>query len=109
MKRIVYAGSELLTGDAIADSLMSLSQALADVRAAASVDIPVILPSGARGVASLLVGPASQIVAVASESDTPELIDDDVVTDLESRVRRLRPSAMTDDEPPPGLEWADDL
>lgn len=100
MKRIIYAGSEILTGDDIAVALLRYSEALAEVGQAETVTIPAMEPDGSIERVDMLVGPASQIVAVPARRDDTELIDEGVVEDLEARTRRLRPVAIIDQEPP---------
>jgi hypothetical protein len=105
VKRIMYAGSELLTGDAIAAAVMRYSKALADADAAETVEIPVVKADGSRGAATILVGPASQIVAVDGEMSGDEMEDPEVVAGLEERTRRLHPVARTEEVPDTTEDW----
>lgn len=109
MKTILYAGSELLTGDEIADELMSLSQALAEAHAADTVAIPVISPDGRPGIAALLVGPASQIVVLTTSSDQSDLVDADAVARLREKTRRLRPVIGVADDTGDAARWTEEL
>jgi hypothetical protein len=95
MKRIVYAGSRLLTGDDIAVAVLEYCAALADADTAETVEIPVLDDSGARSMATLLVGPASQIVAEDVHSEFEELVDTDTVALLQQKTRAHRPTATT--------------
>lgn len=105
MKRIIYAGSEFLTGDDIAAALMRYSAALAEVGEAETVTIPALEVDGTIGTVDLLVGPASQIIAIPVGRGGTELIDVGVLAELEARTRRLRPIAVIDPEPPTEVDF----
>lgn len=99
MKAIHYAGETVLTGDAIADALVLYAGALARRETAAAVEIPVRYPDGSVNEASVLLGPASQIVAVPAHSDYEELVDEDLVAWLVHQTRTLenpRPQLSAD-------------
>lgn len=87
--QIVYAGTEFLTGDAIARALVEYSRALARVGSSESIEVPIRDANGALESAVFLVGPASQIVAMHVESDDDELTDESVVAELKTRTDRL--------------------
>lgn len=91
---IVYAGTQLLTGDEIALALVDYSQELARMGAAESVEVPVRDPDGTQRAAVFLVGPSSQLVAKSVDAEGDELIDEDTVAKLKARTRRLRPPPM---------------
>lgn len=105
MKRIIYAGSEFLTGDEIAVALLRYSAALAEVGDAETVTIPALEDDGSIGSVDLLVGPASQIVAMPAGRGETELIDDGIIAELDARTRRLRPVAVVDPEPPAEMDF----
>lgn len=89
MKAIHYAGETVLTGDAIADALVLYAGALARRETAATVDIPVRSPDGSVNTASVLLGPASQIVALPEHSDFDEVIDEGLVGWFQQHTRAL--------------------
>lgn len=95
MKLIRYAGAELVTGNDIARAVLEHSAALAEDDTAETLEIPVLAPDGSRRSASLLVGPASQIVAEDVDSEFDELVDEEAVTRLRARTRARRPVAQT--------------
>ena len=105
MKSIIYAHTELLTGDAIAVAVLHYSAALADNGLAETIEIPIIESDGSPSTALLLIGPASQIVAKGAHTGMEELIDDDVVAELARRTRMLRPEGMVDQGGPGHVEW----
>jgi hypothetical protein len=89
MERIHYAGGALLTGTDIADAIVDYAAALAGRSAAASVDIPVRTATGGVARASLLIGPASQLVTEVVESEFDELVDEDLVMRLRTATAAL--------------------
>ena len=111
MKIIVYAGDELLTGDAIAMAVLHYSEALAEAGDAGTIEIPVLDPDGSRATAAILAGPASQMIAKDAEGDFEELIDVEVVRELESKTLQLRPAAHEQTQSPEGndIRWIDDI
>lgn len=109
VKRIIYAGSEFLTGDDIAAALMRYSAALAEVGEAEMIAIPALADDGSVVSIELLVGPASQIVAMHGGTGSRELVDPDLVSDLDARARRLRPVAVVDPDPRAGMDYDQDV
>ena len=105
MKSIIYAHTELLTGDEIAVAVLHYSAALADNGLAETIEIPILEPDGSRSSALMLIGPASQIVAKGAHTGFDELIDTDVVAELARRTRMLRPEGMADLGDPGYVEW----
>lgn len=95
MKILTYTGAELMTGDQIADAVLEYCVALAEEATAETIEIPVLQADGSRVVASLLVGPASQIVATEVDTDFDELIDEDTIRVLHARTHAHRPVAQT--------------
>lgn len=87
MKVIVYAGAELLTGDDIAMGVLRYCEALAGSVVAEVVEIPVRETDGSLGLATLLVGPTSQMVARNVTSEWEEVVDLDVMRKLQERTK----------------------
>ncbi len=104
---MTYAGGEFLTGDEIVVALFEYGAALAEVGTAGSVEIPIRTAAGHSVMATFLVGPASQIVAIDAGTSDDELIDGDVVDVLRRLTRRLRPVASSADEGVPSAEEYD--
>lgn len=83
MQRIFYAGDSVLTGTDIAQAVLAYAQALAGKQSSATVHIPVVLSTGERGDASILIGPSSQLFSeTPEESSATELTDDALVQHL---------------------------
>jgi len=97
MKKLVYAGTELVTGDDIAIAVLRYCQALAEARAAELIEIPVLTANGSRTRATFIVGPSSQMIAVDEDGsgEGEEIVDLDVIARLEARIRAQHPTAQT--------------
>ncbi|MFF2488021.1 hypothetical protein ACFVSU_16570 [Microbacterium sp. NPDC058062] len=108
MKRVIYAGSEFVTGDDIAAALLGCGQALAEAGEAEAVTVPTRELDGSVGEVTVLIGPASQMVARDADSDDDELVDEVAVARLNSIQRRLRPVAVID-LPPSHDDWDDEI
>ena len=79
---------------------------------AATVSIPVRAPDGTDGIATFLVGPASQIVATDAADGEDELSDPDVVELLESLTQALHPASTSSDgelDRPQNEAWVDEI
>lgn len=106
MHKIIYAGEEYLTGDAIAEALLSYSRALGDDERAAIIEIPIREEDGTVAQAKFLIGPASQIVTIAAVDASDELEDAELVRRLQELTRGVEsPTAghvevATDEEIP---------
>ncbi|MCU1586144.1 MAG: hypothetical protein JWM49_2700 [Microbacteriaceae bacterium] len=89
MDRIHYAGDSVLTGSAIAQSLLEYAEALAKAGSSDTVDIPSRRSDGSLGRANLLIGPASQLVSETEESDFDEVVDEATVAYLGRQIAML--------------------
>jgi hypothetical protein len=100
MKQVTYAGTSFVTGSAIADSLLALVAALGVTSGTASVKVPALDDNNDITSVDLVIGPASEVVAIGVTTSAPEIIDADIVRDLDDRVRALahpRAVASSDD------------
>lgn len=106
MKRIYYASGSVLTGNAIAESVLAYARALAKSPLADIIHIPVIVTGQEQpGMASLLVGPASQLMCVdeATNGGLIEPLDGTLVAELERRSQLIgspRPMSQHELEDP---------
>ena len=107
MKTIHYAGEVLMTGDAIADAIVSYAESLARHETSASIEVPVLTESGVATTASFLLGPASQLVAVSVDSQLDEVEDAELVEYLRLERSRLDglPVPTLDEPDESGLEF----
>jgi hypothetical protein len=97
MKRVSYAGESFLTTDTVADALVDLTAALGRTQKAEVVEVPAVDREGKIQAVRLVVGPASQIVAIHVDSRYGEPEVGDTVTRLRAQARATdRPNvAMT--------------
>lgn len=102
MRYVRYAGEELLTGDAIAEAVVQLAEALVANHSAAHVRIPVQLVDGVVGEATLLVSPATQLVTLPGPQETEELVDEQAVAVIRRRLVGFQRRRAAD-------SWYDDL
>ncbi len=93
MHRVQYAGGSVLTGDAIATALLEYASALARNASSATVEIPVREADGERGIAQVLIGPASQFVSTHEPGSADEIEDDDLVERFTAATRKLAPAS----------------
>ena len=92
VKRILYAGGSFLTGDGIADAVLDYAAELANAGKAAKLDVPALDLEQRPELVSLLVGPASQILA--EPVSLGQEIDDETFTAQLRRKTRVLQSKM---------------
>lgn len=85
MRRITYAGTSLVTGNDLAESLLDYARALAAQGSSDTVFLPARTASGSVEQVEILIGPASQLVSEPADLEGPEVVDTDVVADLRRR------------------------
>jgi hypothetical protein len=112
MDRVYYAGHSVLTGTAIAEALLDYAQALAQASGSATIDIPTLNEDGSRGRSEILVGPSSQLISDAEDSEHEEVTDDELVAYLRREAINLRAHGMPSDsaaipQTPPPHGWGD--
>ena len=90
MDRIHYAGNSILTGSAIAHALLDYAQALSQVGASSTIEVPTINDDGTPGRSEVLIGPASQLIANVEETEHDEVIDEEVVERMHREAEHLR-------------------
>jgi hypothetical protein len=116
MKRIMYAGGSFLTSDAVAASLLDLAAALARRNTADTLKVPIVTADGAASTATLVIGPASQVLAedVASEGDDPDFSIQTAAFDKRRRSligeepNAEQKEANASDSQPQGELWFDE-
>src|SRR3978361_1076900 len=91
MMKLSYAGGSVEVGDDVAEIVMAYAHALADVGKSDLVKIPVISETGTRGIALLLIGPSSELMAYPVEDNDIDLTDSPLIEDLRSKIARLQP------------------
>lgn len=113
MDRIHYAGDSVVTGTEIARALLEYAHVLAEQNMSATVDIPTLGDDGTRSRSTILIGPSSQLISDAEESEHDELVDDEVVQKLRYDAQELRHgdtiTPVAADDVPQEERWIDDL
>jgi hypothetical protein len=89
VKRIRYAGGSFVTGDGIADAVLDYAAELANAGKAAKLDVPTVDLEQRSELVSLVIGPASQLLAEPVAAHR-ELRDEVFVTNVRRRTRVLR-------------------
>jgi hypothetical protein len=89
MKRVSYAGTSFVTGSEIAEALLAFIAALGLSGESAQVTIPALDLDSVPTTVDLVIGPASEIVALQLPVSGDELRDDAVVQYLHDRARDL--------------------
>lgn len=88
MKRVSYAGESFLTPDEVADALVDLTAALGRVQKAEAVELPALDDEGRSQPVRLVLGPASQILAVHEDTRYAEPDIGDTVERLIAKTRQ---------------------
>jgi len=87
MKHIHYDGSVVTTGNEIAEAVIEYAAMLGANGKSDTVDVPTFDEHGTATVATLLIGPASQIVVDDAPDDELEPEDPDFVERLRVAAR----------------------
>lgn len=92
MRRLFYAGGQILVDDRTCKAVLRYSRALAVAAQSDVVSVPIFVDGGGSAYAHLLLGPASQIYSVPVTGPENEPYDETMVAELEKRTHELHPS-----------------
>jgi nitrogen fixation protein len=97
VKLLTNSSGAYLTGDDIADAVLTYGAALANERRVDLVDIPYILTDdhGAVGSVTLTVGWRTEINSIRHDGERAELHDAALLRDLRTRTSALSPNGDT--------------
>ncbi len=100
MKRIFHPGGSVVTGSDLADAVLLYAEALSNRRQTDVVDIPVMGDNGHLLRAQFLIGAASQLMSVTSETLAPELVEPETTEFLHRKAQSgaMIPAAWTREE-----------
>ncbi len=100
MKRIFHPGGSVITGSDLADAVLLYAEALCNRRQVDVVDIPVMGEDGNLLRAQFLIGSASQLMSVTTESPSPELVEPETTEFLHRKTQSgaMIPAAWTREE-----------
>jgi hypothetical protein len=93
MKRILYANAEFTTDDAVADALLEYASVLAIINSADVVQFPGVDTDGAVRRMEIVIGPASQLLAMDADGSA-DLDSDGAAREIRDRTRRRLPSTF---------------
>lgn len=82
MKTIHYAGDAILLNDELADAVVEYAAALARAGSSAELSVPVVIEDGSILSASMLLGPASQLVATPAPGAKEAGADAELLTEI---------------------------
>ena len=110
MDRIHYAGDSVVTGSAIARAVLEYAKALAKANQSETVEIPTLASDGSISRSTLLIGPASQLIADVEPADGEEIVDDELIGSFQAATAKLTnhayPARGSDTSDP---AWMDEL
>ncbi|HEU4807080.1 MAG TPA: hypothetical protein VFT01_02370 [Homoserinimonas sp.] len=95
MRRLYYAGGNMLMADSTCKAVLRYARALADANKADVVMLPVVTEGGSLAYAHMLIGPASQLFSTPVEKSQDEPVDAEAVAELETRTLKLQPTRPT--------------
>ncbi len=115
MQLVHYAGGRIVTGTAIAESIVKYAEALGSAGVAATVDVPARREDGGVERVRLLIGPASQLLLEPVPEGGEELLDERLVRfiadrsdELNAYTSRTRGGPL-DDDSVGDLDWIDEV
>lgn len=95
-----YTGGSVLMADDVCDALIRYARVLAAAQSSDVLVVPVVDAAGVLVTAELLIGPASQLLAVPVPGTEETGRDQTVIDDIEKRTRLLHaPVAVTQEMP----------
>jgi hypothetical protein len=112
VKELSYADQHIVTSDQIADRVLEYAKLLGRANTADTLSLPAVNASGDVHTVDLLIGPASQITAVAADADLAEIASSATLADIDQRIRAVQPEravvgeAAVADAYDPDLPWA---
>jgi hypothetical protein len=92
MMKLDYAGGQVLLSDALCHALLNYSADIARTGGSENLHIPVMTVDGIRGLAEVVVGPASQLLATPTDAAEVDLDDSQAIDDIVARSAALQPS-----------------
>lgn len=93
MKLLSYSGESIVTTDAVGDAVVEYARALVAENSADVVDIPV-LEDRAESVASLVLGPMTQLLVRSAHAKDVTLRDQPAITQLRRKLAALAPKQI---------------
>jgi hypothetical protein len=92
MMTLDYAGGRVLVSDALSHALLEYSATIARTGGSELLRIPVLTAEGVRGLADIVVGPASQLLSTPTDEPEADLDDSEVISEIRARLSALQPA-----------------
>jgi hypothetical protein len=108
MMRLKYAGGEVFVSDEASHALLHYAEGLALSDSSDTVALPVVTIDGVAGVAEILIGPASQLLALPA-AEKFDLDDAEVIASMREKLAALQPSRPIASEPETPAQATDDF
>jgi len=99
MKRILYSGGSVVTGDRVANAVLEYASELARQESSDTLQIPSVTEAGSAGRTQLLLGPASQFIVEEVETSVEDPTDEELVESIREKTAHLqapKPVASSD-------------
>lgn len=90
MKRILYSGGSVLTGNQLADAVLEYASELARQESSDTLEIPSVNEAGTAGHTQLLLGPASQFVVEEVETSVEDPLDAGLVEGIREKTAHIQ-------------------
>ncbi|MDP9026810.1 MAG: hypothetical protein M3N46_04540 [Actinomycetota bacterium] len=109
LRRMFYAGGELITSDAVAHAVLEYAAKLGNRGEAATLLVPAVGLVDGETAVELLVGPASQLAAAPVESDESPPDDAEFLRDMRTRMSMETKARAWSGDAWSGDDWVDEL
>jgi hypothetical protein len=90
MKRILYSGGVVVTGDQVADAILEYASELARHESSDTLQVPSITEAGVVSHTQLLLGPASQFVIEEFETSFDDPVDAGLMETIAEKMIHLQ-------------------
>lgn len=91
MMKLDYAGGQVLVSDQLCHVLLTYSADVARAGGSETLQIPVVTIDGIRGIAEVVVGPASQLLATPTDMPDVDLDDTHAIEEIVARTAATKP------------------
>jgi hypothetical protein len=91
MRKLYYASGFVILSDEVCDAVIEYAHQLAQAKQSDLVTVPALSDEGARGMTTLLIGPASALFAAPALDRGVDLDDDHAVASMRKKIESLLP------------------
>lgn len=107
MRIVSYSGESVLTTDRVGEAVVDYARALIAENSTDVVDIPVLVDDEEL-TASMVIGPASQLIVVPAHDHEVPLRDEMTIARLRAKIAALGPHRVIPTDAPPADELSYD-